>query len=113
LGGKHQTKHLAYAIIGTTMWPLVGTLVPEKNVGKVFGLMFATQQLGLTIAAKLAGIIVDNFGFVTLELFFVVLQGVGAFGGFLLIGLIGKSTPKDKKDAKDPMELEKMKGEHE
>jgi len=89
---------IAYAIIGTTMWPLVGSLVDQKIVGKVFGLMFATQQLGLTVAAIVAGWINDNMGWVSLELFFVILQAVGALGGFVLIQMIGRSTPKDKKE---------------
>merc|ERR1712066_348338 len=87
---------ISYAIIGTTMWPLVGTLVDGAVVGKVFGLMFATQQAGLTVAAVLAGWVNDKMGWVALEMFFVVLQGAGAFGGFLLIKMVGRSTPKDK-----------------
>merc|ERR1712046_429131 len=99
---------IAYAIIGTTWGPLVGTLVDQKVVGKVFGLMFATQQLGLTIAAVLAGWINDNMGWVALELFFVVLQGAGAFGGILLIKMVGRSTPKDKPAEGNSEEIKKM-----
>ena len=86
---------IAYAIIGTTMWPLVGSLVDQKIVGKVFGLMFASQQFGLTVAAFVAGWINDNMGWVSLELFFVVLQAVGALGGFVLINMIGRSTESE------------------
>jgi hypothetical protein len=54
--------------------------------------------LGLTVAAIVAGWINDNMGWVSLELFFVILQAVGALGGLTLIKMIGRSTPKDKKE---------------
>lgn len=46
------TIAISYSCVGTTIFPLTGTLVSEKITGRVFGLMFAFQQLGLSIAGK-------------------------------------------------------------
>lgn len=81
----------SYAIIGSSMWPVVGLLVPDKVAGMMYGAMFATQQIGLTIAASLVGFIVTKYSHGSMELFFMLLQCSGFAAGLLLVMRLGAS----------------------
>jgi len=85
---------VGYSCAGTTMWPLAALLVPEKITGRMFGFMYAAQQLGLTVVGKMVGVIKDMFGWNALEMFFILLCGAGVCCGVILIGRIGRNFPK-------------------
>ena len=84
----------AYSSLGCTIWPLAGLLVSKDFTGRMYGYMFAIQQLGLNIGAGVVGILADNFGWVALEVFFVLCSGVGALCGFVLVRRLGRSFPE-------------------
>merc|ERR1719159_2199280 len=83
----------SYSCVGTTIWPLACVIVPEDITGRMLGVMYAMQQLGFTVASYIIGFITTNFGYLTLELFFIAICGAGAFLMFILLGRIGKNMP--------------------
>merc|ERR1712127_123302 len=76
----------SYSCVGTTLWPLACVIVPEDITGRMLGLMYAMQQLGFTVAAAIIGFITTHMGYLSLELFFITICGVGAFLMFILLG---------------------------
>lgn len=88
---------VGYALIGTTMWPLAGALVPDNVVGKVYGLMYAFQQLGLTCAAWASGILKEKYGWGTVEIFYILLEFTGFVLGVFLVLRLGPNAPEKKK----------------
>ena len=60
----------AYSILASSLWPLVGYLVNENALGTAYGIMQAIQNAGLAIIAIVAGILLDQYGYLVLELFF-------------------------------------------
>merc|ERR1719219_2180888 len=91
---------VGYALIGTTMWPLAGALVPDNVVGKVYGLMYAVQQLGLTIAAWASGALKEKYGWGAVEVFYIILEMVGIGLGIFLVMRLGVHSPTKKDDEK-------------
>jgi MFS family permease len=63
---------LAYSILACALWPLVAFIVPEHQLGTAYGIMQSVQNLGLAIVPIVVGLIIDNVGYLILEVFFCV-----------------------------------------
>lgn len=78
----------------------------------MYGVMYSTQQLGLTLCAKIAGYLA--FSWFYLEAFYVILSGCGLFIMFILLGKYGRSFPKSYDEihgTADVDEMERIKNE--
>lgn len=75
------------------------------------GLAYATQQLGLTVAAAAAGYINDKLGYYWLETFFMLVCGVGLACSLFLLKTLGRNMPKKApvEEVKEDNEDEKKK----
>lgn len=51
---------IAFSLVPAAMWPTMVKLVPEKQIGTAYGLMYSIQNLGLWGFPLLAGIILDK-----------------------------------------------------
>ena len=104
---------LGYGLIGCCLWPLIAVFVDQNLVGKAYGLAYATQQLGLTIAGKLAGMIVESMGFYALEVFFISLCLAGTVGSVYMLMKNGRHMPDgEKKKEELSKEQEALKEDH-
>ncbi|KAF5300298.1 hypothetical protein FQA39_LY11155 [Lamprigera yunnana] len=63
---------LAYSLLASSLWPIVSLIIPEHQLGTAYGICQSIQNLGLAIGTILAGIIVDNYSYLWLEVFFIV-----------------------------------------
>ncbi|XP_076139062.1 lysosomal dipeptide transporter MFSD1 [Alosa pseudoharengus] len=61
---------LAYSLLACALWPMVSFVVPEHQLGTAYGFMQSIQNLGLALIAMAAGAILDNRGYLFLEVFF-------------------------------------------
>ena len=61
---------IAYSILASSLWPLVGYLVHENALGTAYGTMQAIQNAGLAVISIIAGLLLDQYGYLVLELFF-------------------------------------------
>lgn len=62
---------LAYSMLASGLWPLVSLLIPDYQLGTAYGICQAIQNLGLAVISILTGIIVDEGGYVMVEIFFI------------------------------------------
>jgi len=53
---------ISYSLIPAIMWPAVIKLVPQRQLGTAYGLLFMIQAIGLTLANLAAGALNDAFG---------------------------------------------------
>ena len=63
---------LSLSLIYAALWPMVSMIVPSHQLATAYGLMQSFQNLGLAITNILVGLILENFGYFVLELFFVI-----------------------------------------
>jgi len=83
----------SYSMLASALWPMVALVVPEYQLGTAYGMwvnlslfsgfnsidkliqifsrMQAVQNLGMAIVTMLAGRIVDDQGYLVLEVFFL------------------------------------------
>ncbi|KER22066.1 transporter, major facilitator family protein [Opisthorchis viverrini] len=61
---------MGYSILASSLWPLVAFLLPPHQRGTAYGLIQSLQNLGLGVIAIFAGYLVDNKGYLFLEVFF-------------------------------------------
>eukprot|EP00112_Aurelia_sp_Birch-Aquarium-sp1_P024618 Seg786.5 transcript_id=Seg786.5/GoldUCD/mRNA.D3Y31 product="Major facilitator superfamily domain-containing protein 1" protein_id=Seg786.5/GoldUCD/D3Y31 len=61
---------VGYSLLACALWPLVARIVPSHQLGTAYGLMQSIQNLGLAVFAQVSGSIVDNSGYLILEVFF-------------------------------------------
>ncbi|KAL2095944.1 hypothetical protein ACEWY4_008092 [Coilia grayii] len=61
---------VAYSLLACALWPMVAFVVPEHQLGTAYGFMQSIQNLGLALIAMAAGSILDNKGYLILEVFF-------------------------------------------
>ncbi|KAJ8368807.1 hypothetical protein SKAU_G00088350 [Synaphobranchus kaupii] len=61
---------VSYSLLACALWPMVAFLVPEHQLGTAYGFMQSIQNLGLALIAMAAGSILDNSGYLFLEVFF-------------------------------------------
>ena len=80
---------LFYSMYTSAVWPLVFLLIQEHQLGTAYEISYAFYTLGQDLAAVIIGQIIDNNGYMIVELFFV---GVLSLTLILLIALY--ITPK-------------------
>lgn len=51
---------LSYAILASSLWPMVGVVLPQHQRATAYGLIQSIQNLGLGLIATLTGYIVDS-----------------------------------------------------
>uniref|UniRef100_A0A671U277 Lysosomal dipeptide transporter MFSD1 n=1 Tax=Sparus aurata TaxID=8175 RepID=A0A671U277_SPAAU len=61
---------VSYSLLACALWPMVAFVVPEHQLGTAYGFMQSIQNLGLALIAMAAGAILDNRGYLFLEVFF-------------------------------------------
>uniref|UniRef100_A0A8C7LE11 Lysosomal dipeptide transporter MFSD1 n=1 Tax=Oncorhynchus kisutch TaxID=8019 RepID=A0A8C7LE11_ONCKI len=61
---------LSYSLLACALWPMVAFMVPEHQLGTAYGFMQSIQNLGLALISMAAGSILDNKGYLFLEVFF-------------------------------------------
>ncbi|XP_049582226.1 lysosomal dipeptide transporter MFSD1 isoform X1 [Syngnathus scovelli] len=61
---------LSYSLLACALWPMVAFVVPEHQLGTAYGFMQSIQNLGLALIAMAAGAILDNKGYLLLQVFF-------------------------------------------
>lgn len=62
---------MAYSILASSLWPLVSLIIPEYQLGTAYGVAGAIQNLGLALFSIFTGLIVGNFGYTAIEIFFI------------------------------------------
>ncbi|XP_055868453.1 major facilitator superfamily domain-containing protein 1-like [Biomphalaria glabrata] len=75
---------LSYSVLASALWPMVSLIIPGHQLGTAYGIMQAIQNLGLAVIALVAGIIVDQNGYLILEVFFMAWLCVALIAGVLL-----------------------------
>uniref|UniRef100_A0A4W5REY5 Lysosomal dipeptide transporter MFSD1 n=1 Tax=Hucho hucho TaxID=62062 RepID=A0A4W5REY5_9TELE len=61
---------VSYSLLACALWPMVAFVVPEHQLGTAYGFMQSIQNLGLALISMAAGSILDNKGYLFLEVFF-------------------------------------------
>lgn len=97
---------LSLSIVATTLWPMVSDLVPQSKLGSAYGMMQSVQNMGLATISIFTGFLVENYGYMILQMFFIVLSLIALVAAFILFaidkakgGYLGMSA-KDKKEAR-------------
>lgn len=62
---------VAYSMLASALWPMIALIIPEYQLGTAYGLAQSMQNLGLAVGVLFAGFIVDNAGYLLLEMFFL------------------------------------------
>ena len=62
---------VGYSVLACALWPMVALVIPEHQLGTAYGVMQSVQNLGLGVIVLLAGCIVDQKGYIVLEVFFL------------------------------------------
>ncbi|XP_033121743.1 major facilitator superfamily domain-containing protein 1-like [Anneissia japonica] len=75
---------IAYSLLACALWPIVAYIMPEHQLGTAYGFMQSIQNLGLAIVPMVAGQILDEKGYLILEVFFSVLLCVALIGSLCL-----------------------------
>lgn len=65
------TMGFSYSMLASALWPMVALVVPEYQLGTAYGIMQAVQNLGMAVVTMMAGRIVDDQGYLVLEVFFL------------------------------------------
>jgi len=76
-----------YSLCACSLWPMVSLLIPDHQLGTAYGFMQAVQNLGLAVIATVAGIIVDDKGYLWLEVFFLAWLAIALMAIMFLFGL--------------------------
>ncbi|XP_065070271.1 major facilitator superfamily domain-containing protein 1-like [Rhopilema esculentum] len=104
-----------YSLLACSLWPLIPNEVPAHQTGTAYGLMQSLQNLGLGVCAIAAGKIVDNSGYLMLEVFFCICLCVAMLAAVALYfwdsakGRGLNLSAKEKKKAKAKEIAEKQK----
>ncbi|CAG9784352.1 unnamed protein product [Diatraea saccharalis] len=82
---------ISYSLLASGLWPLVALIVQENQLGTAYGICQAVQNFGLATVLILAGIIVDKYGYLMLEMFFLSCLFVSLIAA-VLIYIIDSAT---------------------
>ncbi|CAF0723161.1 unnamed protein product [Brachionus calyciflorus] len=72
------------SLLYASLWPMVSLIVAKNKLGTAYGLMQSFQNLGLAIFNIIAGYLVQNYGYLVLEVFFIYLCIVGLLASIAL-----------------------------
>lgn len=75
---------MSYSLLASGLWPLVALIVPQNQLGTAYGICQAVQNLGLATVIIFAGMIVDRYGYLMLEMFFLGCLFVSLICGVLI-----------------------------
>ena len=75
---------IGYSLLACALWPLVAMIVPRHQLGTAYGFMQSIQNLGLAVVSIVAGTLVDNYGYLMLEVFFLVCLSVALISTVIL-----------------------------
>uniref|UniRef100_A0A8C5KYI1 Lysosomal dipeptide transporter MFSD1 n=1 Tax=Jaculus jaculus TaxID=51337 RepID=A0A8C5KYI1_JACJA len=75
---------LSYSLLACALWPMVAFVVPEHQLGTAYGFTQSIQNLGLAIISIIAGMILDNRGYLFLEVFFIACVSLSLLSVVLL-----------------------------
>ncbi|VDN99504.1 unnamed protein product [Rodentolepis nana] len=76
---------LSYSILASSLWPMVGMVLPQHHRATAYGLIQSIQNLGLGLIAMLTGYIVDTKGYLVLELFFLLCTSIALLSAVCLM----------------------------
>ncbi|VDK38856.1 unnamed protein product [Taenia asiatica] len=76
---------LSYSVLASSLWPLVGAVLPQYQRATAYGLIQSIQNLGLGLISLLAGYIADTKGYLVLELFFILCGSVALLAAMVLM----------------------------
>ena len=74
----------AYSLATTAIWPLPAYVLPVNQLGTTYGCGLAALSLGEGTFSILSGVILDNFGYLPLEVFFIIFSLIGLFWAMIL-----------------------------
>ena len=74
----------AYSLATTALWPLPTYVLSVNQLGTTYGCALAALSLGEGIFSILSGVILDNFGYLSLEVFFIFFSLIGLFWAIIL-----------------------------
>lgn len=76
---------LGYSLVPAAMWPSIPKIVPEKNLGTAFSLMYWIQNMGMMLVPVIVGRILDKTGnAINAEYLFIGLAVCSILLAFLL-----------------------------
>uniref|UniRef100_A0A0B7AKB9 Lysosomal dipeptide transporter MFSD1 n=1 Tax=Arion vulgaris TaxID=1028688 RepID=A0A0B7AKB9_9EUPU len=75
---------LSYSVLASALWPMVSLIIPAQQLGTAYGIMQAIQNLGLAVISLVSGILVDQNGYLILEVFFMSWLCVALISSVLL-----------------------------
>ncbi|XP_032529860.1 major facilitator superfamily domain-containing protein 1-like [Danaus plexippus] len=75
---------ISYSLLASGLWPLIAMIVPENQLGTAYGISQAVQNMGLATVLILAGIIVDKYGYLMLEMFFLGCLFISLIAGVVI-----------------------------
>ncbi|XP_041351508.1 major facilitator superfamily domain-containing protein 1-like [Gigantopelta aegis] len=75
---------LSYSVLASALWPMVSLVIPQHQLGTAYGIMQAIQNLGLAVVSLVAGMIVDNNGYLILEVFFMAWLSLALIASVIL-----------------------------
>jgi predicted MFS family arabinose efflux permease len=52
---------VAFSLVPSAMWPSVPKIIPEKQLGTAYGLIFMVQNIGLSLVPALIGWVLDKY----------------------------------------------------
>ncbi len=52
---------IAFSLVPSAMWPSVPKIIPEKQLGTAFGMIFLVQNIGLSLVPLLIGRVLDKY----------------------------------------------------
>jgi MFS family permease len=111
------TMGVSYSMLASALWPMVSLVIEERQLGSAYGIMQSFQNLGLAVVALIAGALVDNSGYLVLEVFFIDCLCVALMATVLLLvidasrdGILNMS-PAQRTEFKKSIEDKKTKEE--
>ncbi|KAK9890523.1 hypothetical protein WA026_010599 [Henosepilachna vigintioctopunctata] len=75
---------ISYSILASSLWPLVSLVIPEHQLGTAYGVCSAVQNAGLGLLTLLVGVVVQEFGYTWLEIFFICNLSVALVASIIL-----------------------------
>lgn len=65
---------VSYAMLASSLWPLVALIIPEYQLGTAYGICQSVQNFGLAVISIVVGLIIDatDKDYTWLELFFIM-----------------------------------------